>query len=169
MEKTLKVINEMQSAGVIGRYAIGGAIAAIFYIEPFATRDIDGFIMLPQTRALISLEPIYQYLKSRGYQTIGDAVDTEGWPVQFLPAFNSLLEEALEAANDIDYGKTPTRIFTAEHLIAVMVQTRRPKDIARVRAFQEQCSAIDQERLEMILARHNLLDKWYSIIRTKDF
>ncbi|MEI8234573.1 MAG: hypothetical protein WCH57_07775 [Verrucomicrobiota bacterium] len=28
MEKTLRVLNEMQAANVIGRYAIGGAVAA---------------------------------------------------------------------------------------------------------------------------------------------
>ena len=29
MEKTLRVINELESAGIIGKYAIGGAIGAI--------------------------------------------------------------------------------------------------------------------------------------------
>src|SRR5207244_13191406 len=103
MEKTLIVINDMQSAGVIGEYAIGGAIAAIFYMEPFATHDIDVFITIPSAGMLLSLDHIYQYLESKGYSAIGDAIDIEGWPVQFLPVFNTLLEEALEDANEIDY------------------------------------------------------------------
>lgn len=33
LRKTLAVVNEMQAAGVIGRYAIGGAVGATFYLE----------------------------------------------------------------------------------------------------------------------------------------
>ena len=33
MEKTLQVLNRMEAAGVVGRYAIGGAIAATFYVQ----------------------------------------------------------------------------------------------------------------------------------------
>jgi hypothetical protein len=41
MKATLAVINQMQAVGVIGRYAIGGAVGATFYLEPSATLDID--------------------------------------------------------------------------------------------------------------------------------
>ena len=37
MEKALAVLNEMERAGGIGQYAIGGAVAAIFYMEPVLT------------------------------------------------------------------------------------------------------------------------------------
>jgi len=37
MEKALKVINDLEKAGVIGKYAIGGVIGAMFYAEPTAT------------------------------------------------------------------------------------------------------------------------------------
>jgi len=33
VEKTLQVLNDMERAGVIGRYAVGGAVGAIFYME----------------------------------------------------------------------------------------------------------------------------------------
>jgi hypothetical protein len=32
MKNTLEVINQMQRDGVIGRYAIGGAVGATFYL-----------------------------------------------------------------------------------------------------------------------------------------
>src|SRR5205823_8491149 len=38
------MINGMQAAGVIERYAIGGAVAATFYLEPVATLDVDVFV-----------------------------------------------------------------------------------------------------------------------------
>jgi hypothetical protein len=34
MEATLRVLNELEAEGVISRYAIGGAVGAIFYMEP---------------------------------------------------------------------------------------------------------------------------------------
>ena len=43
MKEALRVINEMRDAGIIGNYAIGGAIGAIFYLEPIETHDLDVF------------------------------------------------------------------------------------------------------------------------------
>ena len=40
MKKTPKVINELKERGLIDDYAIGGGIAALFYIEPFLTYDL---------------------------------------------------------------------------------------------------------------------------------
>ena len=34
----------MQTDGVIGKYPFGGAVGATFYLEPFATIDIDIFV-----------------------------------------------------------------------------------------------------------------------------
>ena len=34
VKRTLELINEMQADGVIYHYAIGGAVAATFYLEP---------------------------------------------------------------------------------------------------------------------------------------
>jgi len=33
MKATLEIINQMQKEGIIGRYAIGGAVGAAFYLE----------------------------------------------------------------------------------------------------------------------------------------
>jgi len=44
MKATLEVINRMRTDGVIGKYAIGGAVGATFYLEPSATLDIDVFV-----------------------------------------------------------------------------------------------------------------------------
>jgi len=45
MKDTFRVLNEMCVDGVIGTYAIGGAVGATFYLEPFATLDLDVFIL----------------------------------------------------------------------------------------------------------------------------
>ena len=100
MKATLEVINRMQAEGVIGKYAIGGAVGATFYLEPAATLDIDIFMSLknPQGSPLLTLTPIYAYLTSRGYKTEKEYLVIEGWPVQFLPPSDALDEEALQQA-----------------------------------------------------------------------
>lgn len=92
----MRVLNELEREGVFIRYTIGGAMAATFYTEPLLTFDLDVFIVLPaSTRPLVSLTPFYEALRVRGYVEEAECVLIEGLPVQFLPAHNALLEEAL--------------------------------------------------------------------------
>ena len=44
IKEAIETINRMQADGVIERYAIGGAVAATFYLEPVATLDVDVFV-----------------------------------------------------------------------------------------------------------------------------
>lgn len=44
-DKALLVIEEMTRRGIIKAYAIGGAIAATYYIEPVLTYDLDIFFI----------------------------------------------------------------------------------------------------------------------------
>jgi hypothetical protein len=41
MKQTLEVINRMEADGIVGRYAISGAVAAYNYVEPAVTADLD--------------------------------------------------------------------------------------------------------------------------------
>ncbi|MCR4395938.1 MAG: hypothetical protein NUW07_04280 [Candidatus Saccharicenans sp.] len=45
MERALAVIEEMTHLGIIKSYAIGGGIAATYYIEPVLTYDLDIFFI----------------------------------------------------------------------------------------------------------------------------
>jgi hypothetical protein len=62
IEDVIRALNEMEREGVIERYAIGGAVAATIYLEPFSTLDVDVFITFGAEDGLISLEPIYAHL-----------------------------------------------------------------------------------------------------------
>lgn len=89
MRQTLKVVNGLKNKGLINDYAIGGGIAALFYIEPFLTYDLDVFIISVERtdeKNLIVLSPIFDYLKSKGYSWKGEHIIIEGVPVQFIPA-----------------------------------------------------------------------------------
>ena len=139
MKATLEVINQMQADGVIGNYAIGGAVGATFYLEPVATLDIDVFVSLQGGDAspLLSLTPIYDYLTTRGHKTEKEYIIIAAWPVQFLPPGNPLVEEALAQALETDLEGVRTRVMTAEHLTAIALQTGRAKDFARILQFIE--------------------------------
>ena len=52
-----------------------------------------------------------------------------------------------------------TRVMTAEHLMAIALQTGRAKDHARLVMFVE-AGITDMDRLREILARHSLLEQW---------
>jgi hypothetical protein len=160
MQQTLQVLNELEREGVFARYAIGGAVGAIFYMEPFLTYDLDVFVVLPATDGgLVTLAPVYAALRRRGYPEAGECVDIEGVPVQFLPAYNPLVEEALAEATETLYETTPTRVLRAEHLAAIMVQTGRDKDRQRFTTFLAEAE-LDRARLDGIIQRYGLEARW---------
>jgi hypothetical protein len=160
MKRTLQVLNELEHDGVVERYAIGGAMGATFYVEPLLTFDLDVFVILPQVPGnLLSLAPLYEALRSRGYAEEGECVLIEGVPVQFLPAYNALLEEALREAQETLYEEVSARVVRAEHLIAICLQTGRDKDRERVRILREQAE-LDMSYLASVLQRHGLEGKW---------
>ncbi|MEI8341971.1 MAG: hypothetical protein WCH43_10610 [Verrucomicrobiota bacterium] len=159
MRETISEINALREAGIIGQSAIGGAMGATFYLEPVTTFDLDIFVLFKGAPLILTLSPIYEFLKSRGHSTEGDAILIHGWPVQFLPAETPLLREAVNEAQEIDFERVPARVMTAEHLMAVALQTGRPKDFARLVAFMESKVA-DAARLNDILERHRLTDAW---------
>src|SRR5260370_7284043 len=80
IREVIETIADLQGAGVIGRYAIGGAVAATFYLEPVATLDVDVFVEFhtePGSR-MVSLEPILKYLRDRGCDMEGEYIVIAG-------------------------------------------------------------------------------------------
>ncbi|MFZ0770365.1 MAG: hypothetical protein WCA49_14795 [Candidatus Sulfotelmatobacter sp.] len=165
MKETVEAINQMQADGVIGKYAIGGAVGATFYLEPAATLDVDIFVVLPTSPGgLLSLSPIYDYLKARGGKAEDEHIVIGGWPVQFLPASDELELEALAEAVPTTIEDAGTWVMTAEHLAAIALRTGRPKDYNRILQFIEQ-GAVDRKKLRIIAERHNLTGKWQQFER----
>lgn len=161
IQEVIKIINQMQADGVMERYAIGGAVGATFYLEPVATLDVDIFITLKAEAGtlLVSPQPMFDYLKARGGTMQGEYIVIAGWPVQFLPPTGPLAEEALREAVTRDVDGTPARVFTAEHLAAIALQTGRAKDKARVLQFVE-AGTLDAARFQAVITRHGLTESW---------
>lgn len=166
MEKTLAVLNDLKKKGVISEYAIGGGMGALFYIEPFLTYDLDIFVMPKDDHELDPLGKIYSYLKRRKYKLEGEQVVIEGVPVQFLPAWNNLLGEAVRKASAIEYQGVPTRVMTIEHLLVIMLDCGRNKDRQRfLKVLAE--AQLDRKKLERIVERHGLQVKYASWKRSR--
>lgn len=161
MKAIFTVLNQMRSDGVIDDFAIGGAVGATFHLEPVATLDLDVFVRMQPSAGclLLTLSPLYDYLAARGYQAEGDCIHIEGWPVQFLPPAGPLEEEAILQAQETEVEGVPVRVMTAEHLAAIALATGRAKDFSRLLQFIE-AGILDSGRLDAILARHGLLEKW---------
>jgi hypothetical protein len=163
IKEIIATLNRMQKDGVIDRYAIGGAYGAyISYLEPRYTADIDVFIHLSPLpgQSLVSLDPINKYLETEGYLLNSEGCPIiSGWPVQFLPADDLLLSEALDQSKELNVDGVPVPVFTPEHLAAVALRTGRPKDKVRLIEFLE-THALDEANFSSILKRHGLLDRW---------
>src|SRR5262245_26718676 len=111
---------------------------------PLALRFIlDVFITLrPEPGSLLaSPQPLFDYLRDRGGKMEGEYVVVAGWPVQFLPAAGPLLKEALARAVIKDVASVLARVFTAEQLAAIALQTGRAKDKARFASLYRNRSA----------------------------
>lgn len=161
MEKVLEILNRMQAEGIIQDFAIGGGIAAIYYLEPYQTDDIDVFIspVIVDEGGLVSFGKIYEYLHNVGYPAEREYIKIEDWLVQFLPASESVQQEAVDQAIQVAFAGTFTSIFSAEHLAAELLRSGRPKDHARV------ISLLESEQLEMtalldIINRNGLGELW---------
>jgi len=158
----------MQSDGVVESYAIGGGIAAIYYIEPYLTDDLDVFIPVSAVAVgkagLISLEPIYSYLAKFGYRASKEGVLIEDWLVQFIPIFEDIQADALVHARTVMYGEAETKIFSPEYLAAELLRSGRGKDQVRVIALIES-GKMEMNLFREILKRHGLDDKWKRLVK----
>ena len=62
----LRAANDLVSAGLIEGYALGGALAAIYYVEPFTTYDADIFFIPADKGLSAGIPAIHARLQSQG-------------------------------------------------------------------------------------------------------
>ena len=155
----LRAANGLVAEAVIADYAIGGAMAAVFYVEPFTTYDIDLFYK-PKTNALDADFPrIFEALRNQGWTIEGAHLLCQGFPVQFL-AGSGLTGEAIEDAVQTSFEGVPTKVFRAEHILAIAAQVGRDKDRSRIAQILEQ-TEIDRAYLRALLNKYSLkLDRY---------
>ena len=150
----LRAANELVSAGLIEDWALGGALAAIYYIEPFTTYDADIFFVPKDKSLSAGIPAIYARLQSQGWHVESEHLLIRGFPVQFLAA-HGLTDEAVRCALPIDYEGVPAKVFRAEHIIAIAASVARAKDKVRIEQLLQQAD-LDKAYLADALQRYNL-------------
>ena len=159
----LRPLNELKRKGLLTNYAIGGGVAVLYYAEPVLTYDFDVVCVFPHSAGtLLDPTPVYRELKRQGF-CFGkeDQIVISGVPVQFIPAAEGLLSEALANAREVVIDGVPTRIITLEYLVANMLKLYRPKDRAKLDLIvNNEAVSLDQEHLEQILRTYGLTGKW---------
>jgi hypothetical protein len=142
----------------------------MYYSEPVLSYDIDVFCVIPSQGLLVSLTPIYDRLRSQGYESEHETVSIEGIPIRFLDvAPGSLEEDAVLNATEIALDGTPARVFSAEHAAAIALKTNRRKDRERIAHLLESgTTQLDEMKLHSLLQRYSgsgadLLKRWEAL------
>lgn len=168
MERALRVLNGLLSTGVVERYAIGGAVGAIFWSEPIDTSDLDVFVLLPSAaHPPAPLADLYAHLATLGYEPENEFIRIQGMPVQFLLAEDAsgLAKDALEHAVQFPYtATTPAWVIPPGHLIALALHTGRSKDYFRVSQLLAQANP-DLDLLAVLVDRFGLESRWQEFLR----
>ncbi len=155
-----RALQQLESEGTVERYAVVGAIAALFYAEATPTFDLDVAVVVPQPGGspIFSLDALYRALRERGFGVEGAHVMIHGVPVQFLPGDEGLWRETVSEARTLDYEGTPVRIATPEHLVAMAWSAAEPKRLQRAMALLVS-PGFNRDRLREILVRHGIPDR----------
>lgn len=165
MREALTVMLELQKEGLLRQFAVGGAIAASFYLEAIATEDLDIFAFItPSASGLLLLTPLYDRIKALGGTVRNEHIVIGTWPVQILPAFNPLIEEAVLNAPLQSYETLQVAVISALHLAAIALQLGRAKDLARITALLDS-GAVDQMQLSLMAGSHGLTERWQTYVR----
>ena len=150
----LRAANDLVAAGLIEDYALGGALAAIYYVEPFTTYDADIIFIAAEKGLTAGIPSIYSHFRNAAGAWNGSIFSSTDFPVQFLAAAG-LTEEAVRKARAIEYEGVPAKVFRPEHIIAIAASVGRHKDLARIEQLLEQAE-IDRTLLDDILRRYKL-------------
>jgi hypothetical protein len=150
----LRAANDLVSAGLIKDYALGGALAAIYYTEPITTYHADIIFVASDKTLSAGIPAIYSHLQSKGWRIQREHLLIGDFPVQFLAA-SGLTEEAVREGRPVQFEGVPAKVFRPEYIIAVAASVGRHKDFARIEQMLEQVK-IDKALLADILRRYNL-------------
>jgi hypothetical protein len=150
----LRAANSLVAAKLIQDWALGGALAAIYYVEPFTTYDADIFFIPADKGLTAGIPAIYAHLQAQGWQVERENLLVRGFPVQFLAA-HGLTEEAVRHAERMEFEGVPAKVFRPEHIVAIAASVGRAKDKVRIEQLRQQAD-LDKTYLADVLQRHKL-------------
>jgi hypothetical protein len=167
IQKALSILQTLQDRGVLSSYAVTGAVAALAYIQPTLTQDLDVLVEVSAfdttKSGLLLTTRLDQALADLGYRERSDVgIVVEGWPIQFIPVASDLDQRAIETAQQIELGNTDHQkvlVLRPEYVVAKALEVGRSKDYDRVEAFLDQ-SAVDLALLKAVIVEMNLMKNW---------
>lgn len=159
MKEVAELLNSMLEEELIQDYALFGAVAQMRYTEAVPTLDADVLVSLPPAQGLDILSPIYRFCETKGYRPEGEAVVVGDWPVQFIPVFSPLTEEALKEAEADEIDGIRVKVVRADYLAVLALSVGRHKDHLRILALLDS-GWTSGKAITRIADRHGLLDKW---------
>jgi hypothetical protein len=160
MREALRVLLQLRDEKVLAEFAIGGAVAASFYTPAIATEDLDIFAFLvPSASGLLVLTPLYNRLRELGGRVESEFVVLGTWPVQILPAYTPLVEEAVTRAVNQSFEDLTVRVVDANYLCAIALQTGRAKDYLRIHMLIES-GHVSGDVLAGLVIRFALSQRW---------
>jgi hypothetical protein len=104
----LRAANELVSAGLIKDYALGGALAAIYYTEPFTTYHAD-IIFIPGDETLTGIPAIYSHLQSKGCRIEHEPHCSSDWTERLPSLMPEKAFRSRECANTSATGQKNRR------------------------------------------------------------
>lgn len=147
-EKVLERLNRMKKTGVIKDYAIGGAHAVAYYLEPVKTIDLDIFIYAASDQEFYKFR---SYIKKSGFKLRGTHVVIDDIPVHFFPgSLHPFINEVIKMAKKIRVKNIPTKVLTVEYLILSLLLAFRLKDRM---VIPDLLQLVDKDKLEKIVER----------------
>lgn len=165
MRQALQILLQLRDEGTLAEFAIGGAVAASFYAPAVSTEDLDVFAFLkPSASGLLVLTPLYERLQVLGGRVENEYVVIGTWPVQILPAYTPLVEEAVTHASSQAFEDLTVRVVTANYLCAIALQTGRPKDYLRVQTLIES-GHVQSDVLSTLVNKFALTQRWETYVR----
>src|SRR5262245_51289097 len=100
---------------VIEEYAVGGAMAMLFWAEPVLSCGLDVVVPFRAVdRPGRSVAPASEWLRARGQVESAEHVTCHGTPVQFLASPNPLGDEAIAGAAQLELEGVPVRVMRPE-------------------------------------------------------
>jgi hypothetical protein len=156
-------LERLKTEGVVADYAIAGAMAANFWDEAVATQDLDVVVVFKTPASpLDPLRPIFDRLPDAAYPRRGEHIEIAGVPVQFLPAWSTLVARSVREAHEGPYDPDdttapPLRVMTPTHLAAIWQSdtgAMTPRRRERVARFRE-AGLLDEARLSRLLSEES--------------
>ena len=105
------------------------------------------------------LRPLYERLQALGGKIKNEFVVIGKWPVQILPAYTPLVEEAVTHAADQLFEDLTVKVVNASYLCAIALQTGRPKDYLRIHTLIES-GHVQSDKLAELVNRFALNQRW---------